>query len=137
MHTTRRTILVAISAATVFVGGLVAINTGAAQADPGRGHGHGKDCPDYHNGEGHGKKKGDVNHEDCVTTTTAAPTTTEPPTTAPPTTTPSSTAPPTTSAPGDTVVVNQTVIEGQNTAPAGTPAGPPAVVHVDRVPMTG
>lgn len=138
MHDTRKR-LTALAAALVMATGGTVMLARTADAQPGRGHGHGKDCPDYHNGEGHGLKKGQPNHEDCEeTTTTTAPETT---TTVPEVTT--TTEPPTVvvvpTPPADTnITVNsETVVEGRNLAPAGTAAGPPAVVRVDRVGMTG
>lgn len=126
----RRIALAAGAAAAGLV--LVCTSFTTAQADPGRGYPHGKDCPTYGNGADHGQKKGDVNHKPCVTTTTAPETTT----TLPETTT---TAPPTTAPTEPTVVIteNNVTVNSTESTPARRPVAPPAVPVIAAPHTTG
>lgn len=126
----KRRIALATGAAAA---GLVLVFTSftTAQADPGRGYPHGKDCPTYGNGADHGKKKGDVNHKPCVTTTLPETTTTIEVT---PTTTP-------TAAPTEPTVVitenNVTVNSSTDPAPVQRATAPPAVPIIATPHTTG
>lgn len=126
----KRRIALAAGAAAA---GLVLVFTSftTAQADPGRGYPHGKDCPTYGNGADHGKKKGDVNHKPCVTTTLPETTTTIEVT---PTTTP-------TAAPTEPTVVitenNVTVNSSTDPAPVQRATAPPAVPIIATPHTTG
>lgn len=130
----KRRIALAAGAAAA---GLVLVFTSftTAQADPGRGYPHGKDCPTYGNGADHGKKKGDVNHKPCVTTTTAPETTT----TLPETTTTIEVTPTTTPTEPTVVITenNVTVNSSTDPAPVQRATAPPAVPIIATPHTTG